>query len=453
MNMKNSIKSKITDLRKNAEELLSKRSLKTAPINNELETMRLLHELEVHQIELEMQNEELMVAKEQAEACSRKYTELYDFAPTGYFTLSKEGKIIELNLSGANLLGKERQVLQNSRFHSFVSEYSKPIFNLFLIKVFNRQFVKSCEVTLSTYDNSLKYVYLSGLLIENGEHCLVNAVDITERKSAEEKIKNISDDLIIADKEIAFQKREREKRASQIKIENTGYEQFSFANHEVRQFAYLASHELQQPVNTISNHIQILHEEYGELLDVTAIKYLHTVKNTATKLTILINSLLNFSRLGFNRKLVYCDCGQLLDNVITDLESIILTSNTVLEVGDMPKLNLYENEMRQLFRNLILNAIRFRKKDIGAHIRINSEKTNEECRFSVSDNGTGIDPDHFEKIFDIFHYLQNDEEFEGSGIGLVYCKKIVHLQNGEIWVESNTDRGSTYYFTIPNLTV
>jgi PAS domain-containing protein len=129
--MKKNIKSKITDLRKNAEELLLKRSLETpAHIYSEVETLKLLHELEVHQIELEMQNEELRLAKTQAEACSKKYTELYDFAPTGYFTLSKEGKIIELNLGGANLLGKERQVLKNSRFNFFVSEYSRPIFNL-----------------------------------------------------------------------------------------------------------------------------------------------------------------------------------------------------------------------------------------------------------------------------------------------------------------------------------
>jgi signal transduction histidine kinase len=451
--MKKKIKSKITDLRKNAEELLSKRSLKTTPVHSEAETMILLHELEVHQIELEMQNEELMLAKEKAEACSKKYTELYDFAPTGYFTLSNDGKIIELNLSGANMLGKERQILKNSNFGFFVSEYSKPIFNIFLSKVFNRQFVKSCEVTLSIFDNSLKYVYLTGLLTENGEHCLVNAIDINERKNAEEKLKNISDELIIADKEITFQNSEKERRLTELKTKNSELEQFTFANQELRQFAFIASHELQQQVGTISNYVQKLHREYEELLDANAINYLYSVKYAATGMTMMINSLSNFSRLGLNKKLIYCDCRQLIDNVITDLESIITTSNTFIEVGDMPKLNLYEIEISQLFRNLILNAIRSRKTDTQLQIKINSEKTDEEYRFSISDNGTGIAPDHFEKIFDIFHRLHNDEEYEGSGIGLAYCKKVVRLHDGEIWVESNVGRGSTFYFTIPSLTL
>jgi PAS domain S-box-containing protein len=451
--MKKNIKSKITDLRKNAEELLLKRSLENpAHIHSEVETLKLLHELEVHQIELEMQYEELMLAKTQAEACSKKYTELYDFAPTGYFTLSKEGKIIELNLSGANLLGKERQVLKNSRFNYFVSEYSRPIFNLFLTKVFNRQYVKSCEVTLSTYENSLKYVYLTGLLAEDEEHCLVNVVDITERRSAEEKLKKISDELIIAENEIAFQKREKERCDTEIFIGNTEHEYFSFADREVRQFAHIASYELRQPISAVSDYINLLLKEFGKLLDVNAHKYLLSIKDASVRSTFIISSLLNFSRLGLNKKLTYCDCTQLIDNVITDLRSIITISNAVIEVGDMPKMNLYETEISQLFRNLILNAIRFRNIDRHLQIKINSRKTDNNYRFSISDNGKGIAHDRFEKITDIFQLLNNDEEFEGSLIRLALCRKIVNQHNGEIWVESDTDSGSTFIFTIANLT-
>jgi chemotaxis family two-component system sensor kinase Cph1 len=451
--MKKNIKSKITDLRKKAEELLLKRSLETPSlIHSEVETLKLLHELEVHQIELEMQNEELILAKKQAEACSKKYTELYDFAPTGYFTLSKGGKIIELNLCGANLLGKERQVLKNSMFNYFVSEYSWPIFNLFLTKVFNRQFVKSCEVILSTYDNSLKHVYLTGLLAEDGEHCLVNVVDITERRSAEEKLKKISDELIIADNKIAIQSREKEKRDTEIIIGNTEQEYFSFADREVRQLAYIASHELQQPISAVTDYINILDKECGELLDVNAHKYLLSIKDAAAKPALIINSLLNFSRLGLNKKLTYCDCTQLIDNVITDLKSIIAISYAAIEVGDMPKLNLYETEISQLFRNLILNAIRSRKKDRQLQIKINSGKTEDYYRFSISDNGTGIAPDRLENIFDVFQLLNNHEELEGSRIRLALCKKIVKQHNGEIWVEPDTDNGSTFFFTIATLT-
>jgi light-regulated signal transduction histidine kinase (bacteriophytochrome) len=192
---------------------------------------------------------------------------------------------------------------------------------------------------------------------------------------------------------------------------------------------------------------------HGKLLDVNSVKYLHKAKNAATRLTMFINSLLNFSNLGLNSKPVLCNCRQLLDNVIADLQSIITSSNTLIEVGYMPELNLYETEIRQLFRNLILNAIRFHNKDSRLLIKINSEKTGVEYRFSVSDNGAEIDPYLFDKIVDIFHFLQNDEEFEGSGLGLTYCKKIVGLHNGKIWVKSNTDNGSTFYFTVPDLTL
>src|SRR5450759_3169971 len=117
------------------------------------EILKLVHELEVHQIELELINEELMLASSAAQDAAEKYTELYDFAPSDYFTLSKEGKIIELNLSGAKMLGKERSRIKNRQFDFFVSNDTKPIFNLFLEKVFNSKATESCEVILSVNDN------------------------------------------------------------------------------------------------------------------------------------------------------------------------------------------------------------------------------------------------------------------------------------------------------------
>jgi len=182
--MKNSRnKSESEVLRQRAEELLKKKSSKTAPSLSEFDMLKLLHELEVHQIELEMQNEELMIAKEQlAKTANDKYAELYDFAPTGYFTLSKEGKIIELNLSGANMLGKERSFLINGRFGLFISDDTRPIFNLFLEKVFSSKTKETCEASLSTNGNFPTTVQLTGIVTGNGEQCLVNMIDITQSK-------------------------------------------------------------------------------------------------------------------------------------------------------------------------------------------------------------------------------------------------------------------------------
>ncbi len=144
--------------------------------------LKLIHELEVHQIELELQNQELRLAKEQLEIASEKIIELYDFAPSGYFALSKEGTIKEVNLSGAKMLGQERSRLVNRRFGFFVSEDTRPVFNDFLRKVFESKIIESGEVALLTDGNLTMHVHLTGIIAENGEHCLVTANDITERK-------------------------------------------------------------------------------------------------------------------------------------------------------------------------------------------------------------------------------------------------------------------------------
>jgi len=172
-----------------AEKLLKNRPLEINSMPSESESLRLLHELQVYQIELELQNEELKVAKEEAEVASQKYTELYDFAPSGYFTLSEEGKIKELNFSGAHMLGKERRKLINCLFEDFVSKESNPIFNLFLDKIFNNRTKETCEVTLSLNDNLLTYIYLTGIVTQKGDQCVVNAVDISERKQAEQALR------------------------------------------------------------------------------------------------------------------------------------------------------------------------------------------------------------------------------------------------------------------------
>jgi len=187
--MKNtSSKSEASILRKKAEELMKMRPLKTISQLSEPNSLKLIHELEVHQIELEIQKEELELVKTETNAAIQKYIELYDFAPSGYYTLSKEGEIIELNLLGANMLAKERSHLKNSRFGFSISWDTRPIFNLFLAKVFNSKSKETCEVTLSTHDNLSMYVQLTGITAENGEYCFVTAVDITERKQAEETL-------------------------------------------------------------------------------------------------------------------------------------------------------------------------------------------------------------------------------------------------------------------------
>jgi len=173
-------------LRQKAEELLKNKLLNTDFQLTKVEIQKLVHELGVHQIELELQNGELMLANERAQVAFEKYSELFDFAPSGYFALSKEGEIMEVNLCGANMLGKERSQLKNSLFGFFVSDDTKQIYNLFLGKIFTGKAKESCEVALSTNGNSPKYVHLTGMVTKNGKQCFITVIDITERKKAEE---------------------------------------------------------------------------------------------------------------------------------------------------------------------------------------------------------------------------------------------------------------------------
>ena len=195
-------------LRQKAEDLLKKKSSKTATSLSEHDMHKLIHELEVHQVELEMQNEELMLAK----SAVQDAVELYDFAPSGYFTLSQEGEITEINLTGASMLGKERSLLRNSRFGFFISDDTRPVFSLFLEKVFSSKTKETAEVTLQTSTNLPLYVHLTGIVNQKGEQCLVTVTDISRLKlvehaikESEEKYRNVfaaeRDSLFLIDRE------------------------------------------------------------------------------------------------------------------------------------------------------------------------------------------------------------------------------------------------------------
>lgn len=186
-------KYEVSILRRKAEELLKNNQKKPDSNLSEVEILKLIHEIEVHQIELELQNEELKVAKKRAiELASEKYAELYDFAPSGYFTLSKEGEIIDLNIAAAQMLGKERAGLIKSRLGFFVSDDTKPNFNLFLKNVFESKEKETCQVTLLTNSHLPVFAHLTGISKKNNIQCLVNVADITKLIEAENLIRDLS---------------------------------------------------------------------------------------------------------------------------------------------------------------------------------------------------------------------------------------------------------------------
>lgn len=219
-------------------------------------------------------------------------------------------------------------------------------------------------------------------------------------------------------------------------------------NKELEQFAYIASHDLQEPLRTVMSFVELFKEEFGEHVNEDAGKYLLFISQATKRMSDLLKSLLDYSRLGGSNKAVPVDCNEIISNIQSDLATTIDETNTTFCIKPLPSIVAYATELRVLFQNLITNAIKFRKKDDTPHIKILATQESGCWKFSVEDNGIGIDPRYKDRIFVIFQRLHGRNAYEGTGIGLAHCKKIVELHGGNIWLESELDKGSNFYFTI-----
>ena len=244
---------------------------------------------------------------------------------------------------------------------------------------------------------------------------------------------------------IEIQKKEQEKINQKLK--QTLYS-VELKNQELEQFAYIASHDLQEPLRTASSFIHLLRKKYQGALDEKANLYLTQISNSSERMIGLINGLLEYSRLGHQKDTQTLDCNEIISDLLLDLEQVIRENNAGISVKDMPKLEVYPTQFKLLFQNLITNAIKFRNKDIDPSIQITAKEKKDHWEFCVSDNGIGINKEYFNKIFIIFQRLHTKKEYGGAGIGLAHCKKIVELHQGKIWVESQLGKGSKFYFTI-----
>jgi len=220
------------------------------------------------------------------------------------------------------------------------------------------------------------------------------------------------------------------------------------ANKELEQFAYVASHDLQEPLRTISNFVGLLEEKYSGKNDEDTQRYLKFIVNAASRMQNLIKDLLELSRIGKNITFIAVDCNKVLETVITEIGLSIKESNADITFTVLPILTGYEIGLKQLFQNLISNSIKFRKKNVRLKIDISVEENVKEYLFAIKDNGIGIEEQYKNKIFIIFQRLHNVGEYPGTGIGLATCNKIVVLHNGKIWVESKLGEGSIFYFSI-----
>jgi signal transduction histidine kinase len=243
----------------------------------------------------------------------------------------------------------------------------------------------------------------------------------------------------------------RALRESKLREENRrSQEDLARSNRDLEQFAYVASHDLQEPLRMVAAYTQLLSERYKGRLDENADKYIHYAVDGATRMQTLVKDLLAFSKVG--RQGGECqltECSALVDRAVKNLQAAIQESGARIEYADLPVIVADASLLTQVFQNLIGNAIKFRGTE-PIVVRITAEKTKQETVFSIADNGIGIAAEHSELIFAIFKRLHTREEYPGSGIGLSICKKVIEQHGGRIWVESAAGHGCTFRFSLPN---
>lgn len=226
-------------------------------------------------------------------------------------------------------------------------------------------------------------------------------------------------------------------------------EELARSNQDLEQFAYAASHDLQEPLRMVATYTQLLAERYKGKLDSDADKYIHYAVDGALRMQKLVQDLLAFSRVGRHGiALESTDCNTVLELSLSNLNAAIQESGAVIRHGPLPVVMADSSQLVQVFQNLIGNAIKFRGSEAPS-IQVNAEATANEWIFSVTDNGIGIPPEQTENVFVIFRRLHTHAEYPGNGIGLSVCKKIVERHGGRIWVKSEPGRGSNFQFTLP----
>ena len=245
------------------------------------------------------------------------------------------------------------------------------------------------------------------------------ARDITERKRAEDMLKATAAEL-------------------------------SRSNDELSQFAYVASHDLQEPLRMVASFLQLLEKRYDSLLDEDGKNFIHFAVDGAKRMQALIQALLSLSRVQTRaRPLGPVDCAKVFRDVNDNLRLAIAEADATVTCDALPEIVADSVQIAQLFQNLIDNAIKFRGTGT-VRIHVGAMRRRGAWEFTVSDNGMGIEPQFFDRIFGIFQRLQTKEQLPGTGIGLAVCKKIVERHGGKIWIESEPGRGSTFFFTIPD---
>ncbi len=289
-----------------------------------------------------------------------------------------------------------------------------------LVEVAKWEPYESREWTYIRKDGSTFPVQLIVTAIKNAEDEITGflgvATDLTERKQAEERLRK--------------------------------YSVLESRNQEMEQFVYVASHDLREPLLTIKHYSELLFEDYGNCLDTEGKQVAEAISRSANRMDDLIRGLLEYSRLGNQKDLEEVDCNALVGNVLADLHQLLTSTDARITVHPLPKIKGHPLELTLLFQNLITNAIKFVAHGIRPEVEISGHPIEGGWEFHIKDNGPGIDAQDSDSIFKVFHRLHKRSEYDGTGIGLAHCKKVVESHNGTIRVHSPPGESSTFIFTI-----
>ena len=334
--------------------------------------------------------------------------------------IDTDGTIQRVNQAAISLLGYERHELVG-RSAGDLFEEGVDVLSLLKQSELN-DVIRRVDTSVVTKDGRHVAVSLSGSVMrdEDGEiqGMVCVAQDITERKQTQEILERQTQEL-------------------------------ARSNSELEQFAWVASHDLQEPLRMVASYTQLLSKRYKGKLDADADEFIAFAVDGATRMRRLINALLELSRVGTRGKdFEATDCEAIYDRTLVNLQGLVEESGAVVTHDRLPTVMGDVTQLGQLFQNLIANAIKFRG-DEQLTVHVGAEQRNGHWEFCVRDNGIGIDPEYAERIFVVFQRLHGKGDRPGTGIGLSICKKIVELHGGRIWVKSQPDEGAAFYFTLP----
>ncbi len=362
---------------------------------------------------------ERKVAEEKLLAAALYARSLIEASLDPLVTISAEGKITDINQATEEMTGYSREQLVGSDFSDYFTEPQKARDGY--KQVFSEGFVKDYALAIRSQSGKITDVIYNASIyrdaLGNIQGVFAAARDVTERNAME------------------FELRQTLEKLKQ-------------SNAELEQFAYVASHDLQEPLRMVASYVQLLQRRYKGKLDSDADEFIDYAVDGANRMRGLIDDLLTYSRVSrLGKPFELTDLETTLNIVKKNLQALIAETNAVVTHDKLPIILSDSGQMTQLFQNLIGNGIKFHGKE-PPRIQVSVKDQSTNYLFSVRDNGIGIDAQYFDRLFKIFQRLHTKQEYPGSGIGLVICKRIIERHGGKIWIESEVGKGSTVYFTL-----